>query len=576
MGTSLVSSALIEEFVLEGHPGHRFPCPECGPNRKKHGERTLAVHEKDGSIFYYCHHCGESGKVRADDSKFTPRSNEPEVVYVEVEKSEIVLSDRQVRYLVEERGISEDVIRDVGLVSADVFVSARGEKVPCIGFPYLNHDGSTATKWRDGLKNFTQTGVCSSLWMIERFAGGDLIICEGEMDALSLAQVGIPAVSVPNGAPSAPVKDDGVTGKKFAYLWNHKSVMDSADRILIASDADTPGDVLAEEIARRIGKARCWRVRYPEGCKDCNDVLVRHGEDALRKCVDEATPWPIGGLRSASEYKIDALDLFRSGMSRGVSVPVGGLDRIFRPCPGTLTICTGIPGSGKSTFLTWLSVKLAESYDWNVAVFSAETSSQIHLLNVASMHKRAPIRGPQRMSETELGDAIDWASDRFVFLDEAETSIESVIERGQAAVLRNGVRILMIDPYNWITAADDSFEAAHGNINKMLVKLKSFAVAHDIAVWLVAHPTKMYRGDSGKVPIPTGYDISGSAAFFNVADSGVTVSRMAPGVAKVTSWKARFPWLGSVGSVDLNFNMETGSFSTLDQYAGRDIDFSDV
>lgn len=570
-----MSSKIIEEFLTEDNiqGRRRFQCPDCGPNRKKHGEKTLAVHERDGKYFYYCHHCGESGLVKQNIISY---DKEEEVAYVEVEESEGKLTERQIRYLVEERGISERVIQELGLVSADVFVSVRGEKVPCIGFPYLNHDGTTATKWRDGCKNFTQTGVCSSPWLIERYAGGDLIITEGEMDTLSLAQVGIQSVSVPNGAPSGPVKDDGVGGKKFAYLWNHKSVMDSADRIIIASDADAPGDVLAEEIARRVGKARCWRVRYPQGCKDCNDVLVRHGEDALRKCVEEATPWPIGGLRSASEYKVDAIDLYRSGLSKGVSIPVGGLDRIYRPCPGTLTICTGIPGSGKSTFLTWVSVKLAETYGWNVAVFSAETSSQIHLLNVSSMHKRAAIRGPNRMPESDLTDAIDWASDRFVFLDEAETSIESVVERGQAAVMRNGVRILMIDPYNWITASDDSPEAQHGNINKMLVKLKSFAVAHDIAVWLVAHPTKMYRGESGRVPIPTGYDISGSAAFFNVADSGITVSRMSPGVAKVTCWKARFPWLGSVGSVDLNFNMETGSFSTLDQYAGRDIDFNDV
>lgn len=569
-------SLIIEEFLsTEPTMGRRrFACPDCGPNRKKQGELTLSVHESDGNLLYYCHHCNESGKVKYEN---TFEHKETEVEYVEVaESSEGKLTERQVIYLAE-RGISEAVIAEVGLTSAEVFVPGRGEKVPVIGFPYLNHDGTTATKWRDGCKNFTQTGACSSLWRIEHHTtGSDLIITEGEMDALSLAQVGIPAVSVPNGAPSGPVKDDGITGKKFSYLWNHKAVVDGASRILIASDADAPGDVLAEEIARRLGKARCWRVRYPQGCKDCNDVLVGHGEDALRKCVDEATPWPIGGLRSASEYKIDAIDLFRSGMTRGVSVPVGGLDRVYRPCPGTLTICTGIPGSGKSTFLTWLSVKLAELHDWNMAVFSAETSSQIHLLNVAAMHKRAAIRGPRRMSESDLSDAIDWASDRFVFLDEAETSIESVIERGQAAVMRNGVRVLLIDPYNWITSNDDSFEAQHSNINKMLVKLKSFAVSHDIAVWLVAHPTKMYRSETGKVPIPTGYDISGSAAFFNVADNGITVSRMAPGIAKITSWKARFQWLGSVGSVDLNFNEETGSFSTMDNYAGRDIDFNDV
>ena len=34
-------------------------------------------------------------------------------------------------------------------------------------------------------------------------------------------------------------------------------------RIVIATDNDAPGDALAEELARRLGRERCWRVRWP-------------------------------------------------------------------------------------------------------------------------------------------------------------------------------------------------------------------------------------------------------------------------------------------------------------------------
>lgn len=559
----------------------RVACAACAPNRKKPNERSLSVDLKDdGSRLFYCHHAGTGGSILPDDLDGAGwRPTESTVRKEEVILEQVAeLSEGQIQYLAG-RGIGLDTVRHFGLVSGMVFIRERGvdrkgETVSCIGFPYANPDGSSAFKWRDGLKHFTQTGTCASLWKIDQFSGGDLVIVEGEMDAMSLHEAGVNAYSVPNGAPSAAIRDDGVSSKKFSYLWASKEILESADRIIISTDADNPGRVLADEIARRLGKARCWSVRYPDGCKDANDVLVRHGKDALRKCIDEATPWPIGGLRGASEYKDAALDLYRSGMNKGVEIKDGNLDRLFRPCGGTLTVCTGIPGSGKSSFLTWLSVKLAEQHGWSAAVFSAETSSQIHLLNIAAIKCQKPIRGEGRMTEAELVNAIDWASDHFVFLDEAETSIESVVERGQAAVLRNGVRLLVVDPYNWITLSDRDGEGSMVNsINQMLVKLKSFAVAHDIAVWLVAHPTKMYRSEGGRVPTPTGYDVSGSSAFFNVADNGLTVSRLLDGKCMITSWKARFPWLGSLGAGEIQYEPRTGVFSTVQEWGDNPADF---
>jgi len=49
-------------------------------------------------------------------------------------------------------------------------------------------------------------------------------------------------------------------------------------------------------LARRIGKAQCWQVEWPDDCKDANDVLLKHGKAALANAIDEATPWPIAGL----------------------------------------------------------------------------------------------------------------------------------------------------------------------------------------------------------------------------------------------------------------------------------------
>ena len=74
---------------------------------------------------------------------------------------------------------------------------------------------------------------------------------------------------------------------------------------------------------------------------------------------------------------------------------------------------------------------------------------------------------------------------------------------------------------------------------------------------------KQYRGnDGGAAPVPTGYSISGSASFYNLADSGITVTRTGDGKSLVTSWKARFPWIGSCGEAKLDYDPEIGTFSS--------------
>jgi twinkle protein len=225
-----------------------------------------------------------------------------------------------------------------------------------------------------------------------------------------------------------------------------------------------------------------------------------------------------------------------------------------------LTIITGVPGSGKSTFLTWMSVNIASKSNWNCAILSSETSSQVHVLQMASVYIGKPFRGPNKMSESELMRGLDWVESQFVFLDESDTDIQSVLDRAHAAILRNGVRLLIIDPYNFLTG--EFVDGTVQGINTLLVSLKSFAIEHGIAVWLVAHPTKMYRQSDGKVPTPGGYDISGSASFFNVADAGLSIGRDSPGKTLVTCWKVRFPWIGDTGQALLDFSERDGSFSS--------------
>tara|TARA_Y100000310_G_scaffold336520_1_gene421307 strand:+ start:253 stop:1848 length:1596 start_codon:yes stop_codon:yes gene_type:complete len=523
---------------------------------------------------YTCHHCETNGKVSVTEEIRSSDTAAPMPPREHSEKDQPSatqsLQENQVDWL-GGRGIGEGTIARCGLVSGSVYIQSRKKEVSVVGFPYENSDQTKATKWRDGLKNFSQTGAARSLWRLGEWKGGDLIICEGELDACSFEEVGVFATSVPNGAPLRVSRNPDDVTKKYSYLWDAKDQLKAADRIIIATDSDDPGKNLGEEIARRVGKARCWKVQYPAGCKDANDVLMQHGRDALKKILEEATPWPVSGLRDVSEFRDSTVDLYRSNMEGGYDIGIPSIDAIYRPWPQTFTVITGVPSSGKSSFSTWLMIQLAKDSDVPCAVFSAENPTQIHLLQMAAVLTDKPFYGEGKMDEIELQDSLDWLSSRFVFLDEADSNVDSILERAQAAVLRNGVRILVVDPFNYLSGAREGVEGT----NRLMTSMSSFAKEHGVSVWLIAHPTKQYPREDGSFPKVRGYSISGGAPAYNSCDNGLTVEKRSNGQTLITSWKSRYPWMGSEGSALLSFDTRSGRYSEAPEIDFEDIELDD-
>ena len=151
----------------------------------------------------------------------------------------------------------------------------------------------------------------------------EIIICEGEIDKLSFEEAGFRnVISVPDGAP-VKVKDGEVDPEddaKFAYIWNCREELAGATKIILATDNDAPGYALAEELARRLGRERCWRVTWPSlgdaPRKDANEVLVHDGPDVLREVIENALPYPIKSLHDLGAFESETLALYEHGPKR--------------------------------------------------------------------------------------------------------------------------------------------------------------------------------------------------------------------------------------------------------------------
>lgn len=560
---------------------HKVMCPFCHHTHSRHnkGAKDMVMTTDSERILYFCHRCNETGRINLQDNVIRMENrHRPEEKREERERDQLpVLEQAQYDWLAS-RGISPETATKFKVCASNQF-----NGTPAIGFPYFSEKGRVnAVKSRtlEGKKFLCWQAPISFFGIENVNVGDDLIIVEGEMDALAMMEAGITAIAVPNGAPAKLTEEGKINPEddtKFRYLWNAKNHLEKAKRIVLAVDMDAPGNALAEEIARRVGKAKCWRVHWTGG-KDANDVLLTQGADGLKEQVDHAEPWPVEGLYDAVHFEQNVLDLYKKGIGRGASVGYANVDELYSVVEGQVTIVTGIPSSGKSEFIDQIMVNMACDLHWKFAICSFENEPRLHIAKLIQKKMRMPFfesHMNRRMAESEMRAGLEWVNKHFVFLHQENgdlSDLDSILDRLRAAVLRHGIRGCIIDPYNFIARPRDISETDW--VSQMLTRVKVFAMSHGVHVWFVAHPQKLQKNAEGKIPPPGGYDISGSAAWFAKADCGLTIHRDTkedPFLTQVHLWKVRFSWVGKQGETRLRYDPAISSYYQAEEaQAGED------
>ena len=576
---------------------------------KKHGREFVGLcpfhNEKNPSFtvveekgFFHCHGCGAHGDViafvmRIDNLSFPEairhlngdrdpgpetqaKPNPPPVR----PKLDPVSGEAQLAALIDwfaKRGISAEVLGRNSVTPVKIFMPGQGREVWTVAFPYFRAGELINVKYRDGRKNFRQEkGAEKIFYGLDNLGDAqEIVIVEGEVDLLSCNEAGLwNVLSVPDGAPGR-VQDEPVDPErdtKFSYLWNCRAYIDKAKKVILATDADGPGEALAEELARRIGKEKCWKVTWPTAgdalCKDANEVLMVHGADALRECIEQAEPYPITGLYPARAFKDATLKVYHDGYEQTHSTGWEETDRYYRIRLGDITIVTGYYSAGKSEWVDALLINLAQTFGWPFAICSFENlPGEEHQPKLAEKYLNMPFeRGlNERMSEQQILQALDWIDQHFMFIragDEVPT-IDWVLEKARAAVVRFGIKGLVIDPYNELEHKRPSGMNETEYISQLLAKIKRFAQNHMVHIWVIAHPAKPKRDASGKYPVPSLYEISGSAHWANKADIGIVIYRnRTPGNDEVEIHvkKVRFKAIGREGVARLRYDRATGTY----------------
>lgn len=498
-------------------------CPQCSSTRKKKSTPCLRVNGDKG--VWKCQHCGWAGSLGGHN----PNKRE-EVEYLKpIIDDKPQLSSDVAKWFKTNRNIGLGALLSAKVFSCFKYLRATGEDTLCMAFPYYKEGELVNVKYRDANKNMTQEKSpepsCFNLDSIKGAA--DIFITEGEIDTLSLIEAGFKsAVSVDKGAPQAK---DNSADKKLECISLNMSYFEGAKRIYLVTDKDEPGLRLERELVKIFGASKCYLVKYPQECKDINDVLVRFGIEGVQEAVNSASPCPISGLVSVGSQKDKLLSYWKQGVLKGLSTGFVNLDDVFTLQMGSVNVVTGIPQSGKSEFVHQILINAMVNHKLHAVVFSPEMLPSENLVaNFAEKYTNKPFFGKNRMDYRDVNSAVDYLDKHLHMIippaDETP-SLEELLTTAQVCVDRYGAKLFVIDPYNEIQHTRDAFVTETDYISKFMSRLRTFARQNKVWVCLVAHPTKLKKEPNGNFPVPTMYDIAGSANFYNKTDNGISLWR---------------------------------------------------
>ena len=475
------------------------PCQKCGSSDARQ------YYEDGGS---HCFSCGDNSHVKKVDmtEEFTRVSP---VTHGEIESFPV-------------RGFKERKITKTVAEFYDVRVSMKENgEIDEHYYPYGSSD-ITAYKVRKLPKEFTSTGKLTTLFGQRKFNGGkQLVITEGELDAMSVAQAWHEKYSIVY--PTVSIA--GATNLK--PLLTHRDWIRGFEKVIIWFDNDEAGRKATEEAAKIIGIDKVYIAKSNE--KDASDVLVKQGGKAILNAIWDAVRWsPAGIITSANTW-----DIYKGEQdAEYIPYPPFAIDlnkSIYGRRLGSITMITSGTGMGKTSFVKEDQYHLLKTTEDLIGICSLEESVGEAVKNIMALEANRRIQLPdvemtpeeeKQYWETTMGN------NRFVFLDhQGSMDDESLISKMEYMALM-GCKYLYLDHIT-IAVSESEDGKVNGAIDKMMSDLLKLAKRHNVWIGVISHLRKTSNNQKSfeEGAIPSEDDLKGSGALKQVPMQILAISR---------------------------------------------------
>lgn len=394
----------------------------------------------------------------------------------------------------------------------------KGE--PCQIATYHDANGHPrAQKIRRSGKRFCWVGTRDTalplygqhLW---RDGGKSVVITEGEIDALSMAQafnLKWPVVSLPDGAQSAKKV------VKQAFEW-----LNGFEKIVLCFDMDEPGQKAAQEVAELLPVGKVFIMRLPR--KDANEVLTEDGAAALTTAYWEAKEWRPDGIVSGEEFTVEKL---KAAVVSGYSLPwpianekLGGIRE------GELTLLTAGSGIGKSTAAREIAYHLHQNEGLTIGNIFLEESVTKTAQAYIAIHNNVRLKNlranPSILSDEQWEASVrDVLKSRMFFYDHFG-SLDSDRLLAKMRYMRTvlGCHFIVLDHISIvISGQESSSEGERKDIDRLMTKLRSLVEETGVGIIGIVHlrqPEGKPHEEGGRVTLS---QLRGSGALKQLSDN---------------------------------------------------------
>jgi len=487
-----------------------LPClsPTCGSS----DARQLY---EDGSS--HCFSCKKTFRGAAASfvapSKVVPEEGFKKVPYTKMPTIEEI-AEFPTRGFVE-RKITKDICEFFGV---KVSYDEDGE-IDTHYYPY--HDG-LGFKVRKLPKTFTFIGKSPSLFGREKFAGGGkrLVIVEGEMDALSMAQAHFdqykkiyPVI----GLPSAT---------SVNQLLEHREWIRSFQEVVLCLDNDKAGQEALEIAIKIVGFDKAKIAVLPE--KDSSDVLVKLGYKILIQAVWDAAPYtPSSIIKTKNLWE----NLVAYNKVKAVPYPdcmEGVNEKLDGMRPGEIVLFISGTGSGKSTLSREIMIHLKRSTQAKIGIISLEESPAETARKLSGMAiDRNPANSEISIDDLKVGFDEIFGDERILMLDHQGSIRDSSIIDTLEYMALTGCEYIFVDHITMLVSEGSEGLSGNEAIDAMMNSLLRVVKKHPVWIGLVSHlrkaPTSVKSFEQGVMP--TLDDIKGSGSIKQVSFDVIAFAR---------------------------------------------------